>query len=210
MLLIIQKCHGLLFCDLVLNGQIVIVSASLILLCFQIADQLSFLRCQWTAAFVRIVNLLSGQNGNDCVFLVFLRQGAHTDIALLARMAECDILAAGDGISDLLHEGKEAGKVMRFFCKCLVNVEAQAITIGELFNIALPAIVAHAVRAGIFNDRHSVLNADQVTEPANSQRAAPEIPELMGAVQRGGIQIDVVMDVVLVRVSADNEGMIAL
>ena len=55
-----------------------------------------------------------------------------------------------------------------------------------------------------------MLNADQITEPSNSQRAAPEISELAGAVQRGGIPIDVIMNVMLVRVGADNKGMIAL
>ena len=65
------------------------------------------------------------------------------------------------------------------------------------------------MRTGIFNHRHSVLNADQVAEPANRQCAAPEIPEFAGAVQRGGIPIDVVMNMMLVRVGADDEGMIA-
>ena len=124
-------------------------------------------------------------------------------------MPERDILAVGDGISGLLHEGKEAIKVMRLFRQRLVNIKAEAVAIGELFNIALPAIVAHTVELGIFDHRYSVLNTDQVAELADSQCAAPEIPELSGAVERSGIPIDVVMNVVLIRVSADDEGVIA-
>ncbi len=209
MLLIIQKCLGLLLGDLVLNGQIVIVPSSLILPCLQIADKLGFLRCQWTAALAQIVDLPAEQNSNDCVFSVFLRQGAYTDISLLSRVAERDILAAGDGISSLLHERKEDVEVMRLFNKSLINIKAESVTIGELFDIALPAIVAHAMWLQIFNHRHSVLDADQVTEPSHSQRAAPEISKLASTVQHGGIPIDVIMDVVFVCVSADDECMIA-
>ena len=177
-LLIIQKCFGLLLGDLVLNRQGVIMPASLVLFRLQSADKLHFLRCQRTATFARIVNLLAGQGGDDCILPIFFRQGAHTDISLLVRMAERNILAAGDSISDLLHEGKEASKVMWLFFQCLVNIKAEAVAIGELFNITLPAIVAHAVGLRIFDYRHSVLNANQVTKPSNCQRAAQKFRNL--------------------------------
>ena len=209
MLLIIEKCLGLLFGNLVLDEQIVVMPSTLILLCLQIVDKLRFLHCQRTTALTRIVNLFAGQNGYDCVFLIFLRQGAHTDIALLPWMAECDILPAGDDISGLLHKGKEPIKVMRLFCQSLINIKAESIAVGELFNISLPAVIAHAVRLRIFNHRHSVLNTDQVTKPPNCYRAAQEISKFAGAVQRGGIPIDVIMDMMLVCVGTNDKGMIA-
>lgn len=40
---------------------------------------------------------------------------------------------------------------MLFFRQSLIHIKAKPVTIGELFDIALPAVIAHAVRAGIFN-----------------------------------------------------------
>lgn len=80
----------------------------------------------------------------------------------------------------------------------------------ELFHIALPAIVAHAVSAGIFNNGHPILYADQVAEPADRKCAAPEISEFPRAVQTVGISVNVVVDMVPVGVSANDKGMSAL
>ena len=105
----------LLFCDLVLNRQVVVMPAPLIWLCLQIAYQLCFLLCQRTAAFMRIMDFLSGQNCYNCIFPKLLRQGTRTDISLLTWMAGGDILAASDGITRLFHERKKAVEIMAAF-----------------------------------------------------------------------------------------------
>lgn len=52
-----------------------------------------------------------------------------------------------DSISCLLHERKKAIKVMRLFHQSLVDLKAEPIAIGGLFNIALLSIVAYAMWA---------------------------------------------------------------
>lgn len=52
-----------------------------------------------------------------------------------------------DSISCLLHERKKAIKVMRLFHQSLVDIKAEPIAIGGLFNIALLSIVAYAMWA---------------------------------------------------------------
>lgn len=60
---------------------------------------------------------------------VFFRKGTHTDIALLARMAEGDVFPAGNGVTGLLHQRIEALKVVRFFRQCCIHVQAEAVTV---------------------------------------------------------------------------------
>ena len=125
-------------------------------------------------------------------------------------MAERDVPAARNGVPALFHERQEALEIMRPFCQCFVYIEAEPVAVGELFNVTLPAVVARAVRLGIFNDGHSMLYADQVAQSPDGGCAAPEVSEFSPAVQTGGIPINVIMDMALVRVGADNKGMIAL
>lgn len=58
-----------------------------------------------------------------------------------------DSFAMCDSISYLLHERKKAIKVMRLFHQSLVDIKAEPIAIGDLFNIALLSIVAYAMWA---------------------------------------------------------------
>ena len=88
------------------------MSAPLIFLCLQITDKLHFLCCQWAATLSRIMNLFARQNSYNRVFLILLRQGSHTDITFLPRMAERNIFTVGDGIYGLFYEKKEAVEVM--------------------------------------------------------------------------------------------------
>ena len=55
-LLIIQKRPGLLFGNLILDRQIIVMSSPLILFCLQRTDKLGFLFCQRAAAFSRIMD----------------------------------------------------------------------------------------------------------------------------------------------------------
>ena len=56
----------------------------------------------------------------------------------------------------------------------------------------------------------SVLNADGIIEPPDRAGAAPKVPKLPLVVQSGGIENDVIMDVFLVYMGADNEGVFPL
>src|SRR5699024_3932826 len=56
----------------------------------------------------------------------------------------------------------------------------------------------------------SVLYADGIIEPPDRAGAAPKIPKLSLVVQRGGIENDVIADVFIVYMCADNEGVFTL
>ena len=62
----------------------------------------------------------------------------------------------------------------------------------------------------VLHNGEAVLNTEGVREPTHGPGAAPEIAELPLTVQGGGVPDNVIMDMRLVDVSADNEGMIAL
>ena len=54
-----------------------------------------------------------------------------------------------------------------------------------------------------------MLNADQVTQPSNSSAGATEISELPLAVECGRVPDDVIMNMLLIGVSADDESVFA-
>ena len=54
-----------------------------------------------------------------------------------------------------------------------------------------------------------MLNADQVAQLANCQCTAPEVSEFPGAVKTGGVPVNVIVDMMLIDMGADNKGMIA-
>lgn len=55
-----------------------------------------------------------------------------------------------------------------------------------------------------------MLHADQVAEPADCHGTAPEVSELPCAVQAGGVPVNVVVDMPISRMGADDEGMVDL
>ena len=105
------------------------MSTSLILFCLQSADKLGFLLCQRTAAFSRIMDTPACQHFPNSILPVFLRKGAHTDIALLARMAEGDVFPAGNSVAGLLHERIKALKVMRLFRQRRIHIQTEAVAV---------------------------------------------------------------------------------
>lgn len=109
----------------------------------------------------------------------------------------------------LLHEGEEAFKVMGLFRQRLVHVQTKPVTIGQFLHIALPPVIAHPVGFRILYNGHLMLHADQVTQAADSEGAVPEVSEFPCAIQAGGVPVNVIMDVVLIRVGTYNEGMVA-
>lgn len=54
-----------------------------------------------------------------------------------------------------------------------------------------------------------MLHTDQVAQLPDCHGAAPEVPEFPGAVKTGGVPVNMVMNMLLVRVSADDEGVVA-
>ena len=67
-----------------------------------------------------------------------------------------------------------------------------------------------AVQLGIGDDGQIIFKANAVREPPHRTARADEVPELPGAVQRGRVIINVIMDVCLVRVSGNEKGIFAL
>lgn len=67
-----------------------------------------------------------------------------------------------------------------------------------------------AVQLGIGNDGQIIFKANAVREPPYRTARADEVPELPGAVQRGRVTINVIVDVRLVRVGGNEKGVLAL
>ena len=62
-----------------------------------------------------------------------------------------------------------------------------------------------AVQLGIGNDRQIILKANAVREPPHRTARADKVPELPGAVQRGRIVINVIVNVRLVCVGSNKK-----
>ena len=67
-----------------------------------------------------------------------------------------------------------------------------------------------AVQLGIGNDEQIIFKANAVREPPYRTARADEVPELPGAVQRGRIVINVIVDVRLVYVGGNEKGILPL
>ena len=67
-----------------------------------------------------------------------------------------------------------------------------------------------AVQFGIGNDGQIIFKTNAVREPPHRTARADKVPELPGAVQRGRVVINVIMDVRLVRVGGNEKGVLAL
>ena len=75
---------------------------------------------------------------------------------------------------------------------------------------AAPFVVAQPVFLRILHHGQPVLGADQVGQPADSAVAPDEVLELFRTVQRRGVPIDVVVNVLFVGVGADEKSVPAL
>ena len=109
------------------------MTAPLILFRLQCADKLGFLFCQRTAAFSQIMDTPACQHFPNSILPVFLRKGAHTDIALLARMAERDVFPAGNSVTGLLHERIKALKGHVAFFDSAASISRQRRSRFESF-----------------------------------------------------------------------------
>ena len=92
--------------------------------------------------------------------------------------------------------------------KSCVYCYTQKLPVGGLCLIAQPFVVALSVPLRILHDGQPVLDAQRIVEPPHGSCAAPKVSELPGAVEGRGIPDDMIMDVVLVDVGADDESVV--
>ena len=69
--------------------------------------------------------------------------------------------------------------------------------------------IALAVQLGIGDDGQIIFKANAVREPPHRTARADKVPEFPGAVQRGRVIINVVVDVCLVCVGGNEKGVLA-
>ena len=101
-------------------------------------------------------------------------------------------------------------KVLRLLFKRRVYRHAQKIAVGGLVVTAAPLVVAQPVPLRILHDGQPALGADQVGQPADGAVASDEILELPRTVQRRGVPVDVVVNVLFIGVGTDEKCVLAL
>lgn len=69
---------------------------------------------------------------------------------------------------------------------------------------------ALAMKLGVGDHGQVIFQTHPVREPPHRPGRADEIPELMGAIQRSGVVVDVVVDMLTVCVGGDEKGILAL
>ena len=77
---------------------------------------------------------------------------------------------------------------------------------GGLLFLSQPFIVGLTFAFGILHDGVAVLDADGITESADRSGTAPEVTELFGFIQSGGVPDNMIMNMGFVNVCADNKG----
>ena len=78
-------------------------------------------------------------------------------------------------------------EALRIFRQGIINGEANPLPMGRLLLISQPLIVRLAFGFWILNNGVTVLNADGIIQPADRSGAAPEVTELSGFIQGGGV-----------------------
>lgn len=76
--------------------------------------------------------------------------------------------------------------------------------------IAQPLVVALAMGLWILHNEVAVLNADGIIESLHSPGASPEVSELPVTFQIDGVPDDMIVDMGLVDMSADDKGVVPL
>ena len=81
---------------------------------------------------------------------------------------------------------------------------------GTLRAIAQPlAVMAVRIALRVLDNGQLMFQADQVAEPRDGTPRTEKIPKLMLIIQRDGVPVDVVVDVLFVGVRADEKGVLA-
>ena len=119
-----------------------------------------------------------------------------------------------DGVPGLLHEPQERGKVGGLFPQRLHDggpeprLERRRPVHRKPLSIVEKA--ALAVLLGALDIGQVMLNAHPVGEPPQGKGGADEIVELPGAIKGRGIKIDVIVNVALVGMGADEKLVLVL
>ena len=135
---------------------------------------------------------------------------------LLPRHKERDRTATPplDRIAGLLHEPKKGVKAIRAFGKGIADGRPQPFLVGGLAFPPQPCSVmektALAMELGVGNHGQVIFQTYPVREPPHRPGRADEIPELVGAIQRSRVVVDVVMNVLAVCVGGNEKGVLAL
>ena len=160
----------------------------------------------------------AGQSGPYIRFAVAVSEGIRTQTGkpFLTGSPEADRSPTLlDLIARLLHQGEKFREIGGPLGKGGINGGPQPVLIGQRpFPSGQPFPVipklALASGLGIFHDRQSVFQAQAVREPPQGKGRAPKVAEFPGTVKGRGIVVDVRVNMLLVRVGRDDEGMTAL
>ena len=125
-----------------------------------------------------------------------------------------DTAMSPDRIAGLLHEPQKDVKAVRAFSKGIADGCPQPFLVGGLVLRPQPrpvveeAALAMELEAG--DHREVIFQTHPVREPPYCLGQADEMPELVGAIQRSGVVVDVVMNVQAVCVSGNEKDVLAL
>lgn len=134
---------------------------------------------------------LASNDGANIFFGIPFTQGIETDKPLLVFSFDRSILAPLDFIAHFFQLTQKGLKVCGRFFQDGVNILANLIPVGGALLIECSLF---SLRIGhLFNDGQTMLQTDQVAQSLNSQSGIVEVFEFVGAVQRGGVEDDVVV-----------------
>jgi hypothetical protein len=147
----------------------------------------------------------------DLGFRVSIAQGAQPDTLLLVMAGKRNICALFYYIAFSLHERKKSFKRFRFTSQCRINCAAQLLTVRRFCLFTEPFVVAvPRMTFRIFDDGVPMCSkADHVAELCHGSTGTEKIPELVPTINRRGIPNDVIMNVVFIYVSADQESVLS-
>ena len=154
---------------------------------------------------------LPSERGTQVGFPIAVPQGFQADNIFPAGCPERNILTSPfGGKARLLQQLQKGLQVLRPALHGPVNGLPQQLPVGGLGLGAQPLVVGLALGFWVLHNGQAVFNAQGITQPPHGASAAPKVAELAGAVQRGGVPNDVIMDVRTIYVGADDKGMIVL
>ena len=153
---------------------------------------------------------LAGKDRQQIVQRVTVPQPVEADIFIPALCADGDGFASPvNGEAVLLQQAQQFLQAGRFLCQRSVDGLAQLLLVGRLRRVAQPLVVTLAAPLGSLHDGVAVLDADGVAQAVDGAGAAPKVAELAVTLQRGGVPYNMVVNVSLVGVGADNESVLA-
>ena len=152
-----------------------------------------------------LVRPASRKDGAQLLLGISLAQRIQADALFLVFVPQRQPALSGDGIAAILQKRQQRVEVLWLLFKRRVYRHAQKIAVGELVVTAAPFVVAQPVFLWILHHGQPVLGADQVGQPADGAVAPDEVIELPRTVQRRGVPVDVVVNVLFVGVGANEE-----